>query len=421
LNQPLGIVLGPDIEAISALGSRGVRVIVATDEDTGALAHSTFVAGIERSPSRWAGEYEAWFEALLQRYPGCVVFPWGDATAWWIARWRGRNPSSPVRVVTPAMDAFAQVVPKFRLYGLCRAAGIEAPRTWLAPDEESALRGAEGARYPLMVKPQSRIGNLHWGQGQVARDAAELRETVAWALAAMKFREQVTDSLPGIDVPMVQEVVGGRDRPVYHLAGYVTGATEAALLAHRKLLQAPRRFGNGLCFETAPVDEQLAEKLVGMLRSIGYHGMFEAEFLERGKERLLIDLNTRVYNGMRLEVERGLNPAWLAYLEAIGDRGRLGEGLALASGAAEQPGLVWCRRLEFVAMVSGQFVSGGFRLRDVGCWMGWYRAHRHTMVDPWQSAGDRRLGRRRLLHQLKWWAKSPRQFAGVYVRRESGR
>jgi hypothetical protein len=149
--------------------------------------------------------------------------------------------------------------------------------------------------------------------------------------------------------------------------------------------------------------------------------MFEAEFLERGPERLLIDLNTRVYNGMRLEVERGLNPAWLAYLEAIGDRARLKEELASAADATEQPGLAWCRRLEFAAMVSGQLVSGGFRLRDVVRWIGWYRAHRHRMVDPWQSAVDPRLGPRRLWQQLKWWAQNPRQFAGVYVRRESGR
>lgn len=255
----------------------------------------------------------------------------------------------------------------------------------------------------------------------MVRNEASLREAARWAINAFRFRDEVSASMPGIDTPMVQEVVGGRDRPVYHLCGYVSGAGDWAVLAHRKLLQAPRRFGNGICFETAPVDRDLAERLVAMLRGVGHSGIFEAEFLDRDGEKLLIDLNTRAYNGMRLETERGLNLPWLAYLEATGQEDRLREELRRAGDLPQREGLAWCRKLEFAAMVSGQVVSGGLSLRNARRWIGWYRQHRRRMVDPWEGTDDPGMGRRRLLTQLRWWATNPRMFLGVYVRRESGR
>lgn len=73
-----------------------------------------------------------------------------------------------------------------------------------------------------------------------------------------------------------------------------------------------------------------------MLRAIGFHGMFEAEFIERGDERLLIDLNPRAYNGMTLEVERGLHVAWYAYLEAAGELDSFEQELAVLADWGER-------------------------------------------------------------------------------------
>jgi hypothetical protein len=224
--------------------------------------------------------------------------------------------------------------------------------------------------------------------------------------------------MPGIEVPMVQELVPGRDRPVYHLCGYLSGAEDSALLAHRKLLQVPRRFGSGIAFETAEADAMLGERLLAMLRQIGFHGMFEAEFVTRAGEHLLIDLNVRPYNGMRLEAERGLHLAWYAYLEATGDVERLARELAAAREAPARD-LAYCRRIEFAGVVAGQFIGGGFGLGDMRRWVRWYWRNRNQMVDPWVVPGDRRPGRARLRDELGRWRRSPKTYLGAYVRPES--
>jgi hypothetical protein len=241
---------------------------------------------------------------------------------------------------------------------------------------------------------------------------------VTWALGSVRFQQDVVDSMPGIEVPMIQELVQGRDRPVYHLCGYLSSSGSSAVLAHRKLLQVPRRFGGGIAFETAPVDTVLAEQLLNLLQSTGFHGMFEAEFVSPSGRHLLIDLNIRTYNGLRLEAERGLNLAWYAYLEAAGENDRLGEELAAAPAAADAE-VVYCRKLEFAATLGGQFMGGGFGVTDVARWARWYCRNRGRMVDPWMVRGDRRAGRARLFNQLNQWRRSPRVFLGVYFRPES--
>ena len=75
--------------------------------------------------------------------------------------------------------------------------------------------------------------------------------------------------------------------------------------------------------------------LVRLFRAVGFHGVFDAEFIEDGGRHLLIDVNPRFYNHMAFEVDRGLPLPWLAYLGAVGD----GEGLraAVASARGSRP------------------------------------------------------------------------------------
>lgn len=74
--------------------------------------------------------------------------------------------------------------------------------------------------------------------------------------------------------------------------------------AHVKLLQYPLRFSSGYCFESAEVDSRLAGDHGALLASIEFHGIFEAEFVARDGELLLINLNPRSYDGISLEVAR---------------------------------------------------------------------------------------------------------------------
>ena len=421
MNGPPAILIEPYIELLRDLASQGVPLIACASDPNLPATRSRYVSEVIQAPERWSPGYDSWLASLAERFPGAVALPGTEPDAWTLASWRDRNPDTTLKVAAPPSEAFHTLTAKHRLYLACREVRLAAPATWLASDEESAVQGAASAPYPLVVKPQTRVGNSHWGQGQFVRNESELRDAVRWALANVHFHEEVVAAIPEIAVPIVQEFIGRRDRPVYHLCGYLSGDGESAVLAHRKLLQFPRRFGNGLCFETAPVDHALAEQLVAMLRVIGFSGIFEAEFVERPEERLLIDLNPRSYNGLTLESARGLHLAWYAYLEASGEHDRLRDELRDARSRGEGTQMIWCRKLEFWAMVVGQTAGRGFSLAQTRRWTAWYWRNRGRMFDPYVSPGDRAVGRARLRRQLGLWAHRPRQFLGVYARPETGR
>ena len=56
---------------------------------------------------------------------------------------------------------------------------------------------------------------------------------------------------------------------------------------------------------------------------IGYFGVFEAEFIRLGDERLLIDFNPRFFGQMGFDVARGLPIVGLAYEAALGGTQRV--------------------------------------------------------------------------------------------------
>lgn len=414
------ILLDGQVDALHDLGRHGVRIGVAAHSPDNPARASRYTASWEQSPSLWDEDYSEWFEDLLDRNPGAVVFPLAESDSFWLSAWGENHPERRGSVAVPSWDALRIVTLKSELHAASIAHGLAAPRTWVAPTVEAALAGIEGSSFPLVVKPQSRCGGLHWIRGQLVHNRSELAQAIRYSQTNIRFHAEVADRWPEISVPLVQESIGGPDRPIINMSGFLDRDGEWAALAHRKLLQFPRRYGNGICFEPVSLDEALAGRLIGMLRAIGFTGIFEAEFIEQGEERLLIDLNPRAFNGMALSLARGLSPTWWSYLVAKGDGARAKQEMSAMRIREPRTDLVYCRKLEFAATLAGQSVSWGFSPRQLVQWGRWYLQNRSAMIDPFVAEDDPRIGRARLRTQLNRWRKHPRDFLGTYVRRESG-
>jgi predicted ATP-grasp superfamily ATP-dependent carboligase len=308
------------------------------------------------------------------------------------------------------------MITKWRLFEVCADARVETPSTWIVEGNEIPEGFRLTGRFPVVLKPQSRVGLMHWTRGRLCRNAAELSEAIAW------FRESVRPSPwaladePRAGDPLIQEFIARPGHEVYHLVGYRSKAGESVIAAHRKLLQYPLRFGSGLCFETAEVDGRAADKLERLLGGIGFHGIFEAEYVERDGELLLIDLNPRAYNGMSLETRRGFDLPWYLYLDALGESALLSEELATAR-ALPFTRMVWRDSVRFWTMLAGQTLSGGLSLRETRRWIAWARANRGGIMDPYFVADDKRAGFGFIRDFVGDAFTEPRAFVGNYVRR----
>src|SRR5439155_318297 len=93
----------------------------------------------------------------------------------------------------------------------------------------------------------------------------------------------------------------------------------------RKLEQYPEGFGTG-CLVVGEQVADIVDRGRAILRSYGYHGISEVEFIwdPVRKDHLLLDVNPRVWKWIALPIASGVDLPWLAYSEAIGRGERAG-------------------------------------------------------------------------------------------------
>ncbi len=396
------VLLPGGLEVSRALGGRGVEVIAVAQGSTAAFKASRDVASVLNAPAAWDRRLDDWCAA--NPFPeAAVILPGNDDAVWWLGE-RGIGESADQSVTK-------ELLVKSRLYERCLAAGVAAPRTWLA---EPGLP-LPGGPFPMVVKPQTRVGIEHWLRGRLVRSPSELARAVEWFRREVRYQPRVLETEPLLAHPLVQEYAVRPRHEVYHVGGYRSRAGEIVMAAHRKLLQYPLRFGSGLCFESAEVDRGLSTDLERLLAAVGFHGIFEAEFVERDGRQLLIDLNPRSYNGISLEVARGFNLPWYLYLDAVGERELLSRELARARDL-DPPRLVWRDSVRFWTMVAGQALSGGLSPREAAGWARWSLRHRGRIVDPHFARGHIGVGLVMLGQHLGSAVREPRAFLGTYVR-----
>jgi hypothetical protein len=182
-----------------------------------------------------------------------------------------------------------------------------------------------------------------------------------------------------------------------------------AALACTKILQRPRGWGPGVIFEHSPLVPDLAEGLRRLCIATGFHGVFDAEFVEAEGRRLFIDFNPRFYNHMAFETDRGLPLPWLAYLAARGDRERL-RGAVAEAIATTPPERAYVHRLPTGVMLRLQRLAGNMTREEQSRWYRWLAAHRGRITDPAHMAGDRGPAIAAVAAELLQLIKHPRSY-----------
>lgn len=293
------------LAAARCLGARGVPVIVADDHLMAPTLWSRHVRKrVTCPPLRPLDRFLAWLLAFGDRHPGLVLYPTSDDLAWLFSA-HERELSKRFRMWLPPHPAMLRVLDKGRLHAACEVVGLRTPETWF-PHEDDLERLAPRLRYPVMIKPRTQVLSPLRSKGRIVRRERDL----ARAYRAFQRRNGGR--------PMIQSfhtsALGIRS-----ITGFCGPAGSPFVArASQKVLQWPRQIGLGICFEDAPLDPVLADRIRGLCKHVGYHGVFEVEMLERGKELLLIDFNPRFFGQVGFDVARGLPSPWLVYLATLG-------------------------------------------------------------------------------------------------------
>lgn len=404
------------LAAVRCLGRAGVPVTMAEGRVLAPARWSRYVTRRVSCPDVWeADAFLSWLLAFGASSPGHVLLPTSDDVAWIIAANREAL-STHFRLLPTPLSAVDALLDKRALLGLCREVGLDVPETWFPRSAAEAAELGARAGAPLLIKPRSQVLLASRTKGTLVEDAAELGARFDEFLAQNRYGERIRSHLPDVVRPIVQRFHPDANENIYSLSGYVDGRGElVAARAARKILQRPRKLGIGLCFEEAPVDERLAERVAALSRRVGYQGVFEVEFIHVGSRRLLIDYNPRLYGQLAFDIDRGMPLPRLAYADALGDEAAVSALAAEARAERSSGQRVYCHRLLFELLLLVQGLSSRLSADEERGWRRWWSEHRRRSTDAVVDADDLAPCGVDVATHLASYARHPRAFVRSMV------
>lgn len=403
------------LAAARSLGRQGVPVIVAHHSRLSAASWSRFVHRFVSCPSTSDSKaFHEWLVDFGKRSPGCVLYPTSDDTAFIYASHR-QELLKYFHLYGPPAEPIYALLNKRKLYAQAPAHGLEVPRTWFPQtlaDLEEIRREASG---PLLIKPVTQVLFATHRKGEWLTDHRRLAARYR-AFAEDAYAPELIARDPAVGKPMVQEFHPGAQSAIYTLTGFLTQQGKSALRGARKVLQLPRRLGVGICFEDAPIDPALAAGITALLRHLSYWGVFEAEFICTGTQRLLIDLNPRFYGQMNFDLERGLPLGQLAYEAALGHRERVTQLLRAASAPAagdDEAGVAFCHKAALDLVLRSQTLSRAMPADEARGWRTWLE--NHATIDAVADGEDWAPAAIDSVSRWSAYARHPRSFLRAVV------
>lgn len=287
------------LAAARALADAGWVVGVASPGERGLAAASRAVQFRHRLPAldRGLDRFVPALQGAIEQGGYEVVFGSGDGAALALSAERARIPAV---VPYPSHATVVRAHDKLELAAAGAEAGLAVPRTELAT--EGAL---ESCDLPVVVK--SRMHELPSPTSQLARIDPRIAESRCEAARC------VAEVTAAGGTPLLQQMVVGRLSAVVTVVGR-TGDMIGTVqqLADRVW---PPNAGVTSRGRTVTSDPRLLERILALLKSLGWFGLAELQFLTPPEgEPHLVDFNGRFYGSLALAVASGSNlPAvWAA-------------------------------------------------------------------------------------------------------------
>lgn len=375
------------LAAARDLATYGVEVTLASDSWVAPTRWSRYVKRtVPCPPSKNASQFLDWLLRFGNANPGHILFPTSDEIAWLVAA----HSEALCRVFclfTPPIELLVRILDKARLMEDAGAVGLKVPETRLPRTASEVERSGRDIGFPLYLKPRSQVYGQNVGKGVYVETPATLLQAWRTQCEQAKYEAEVLDLVPDLHLPIIQSSVAAAER-IFTVDGFVDQTGELYVsLACVKILQRPRCSGPGIVFEDAENDPAIDRGLRDLFRKTGYYGVFDAEFIESGNLRLLIDINPRFYNHMAFEIDRGLQLPWLAYLAAIGDRENLKLEVKKVAATRTQSH-AYVHGLSMSLLLAAQRATGGMSREEQIRWRQWLSEQRGCLTDPARAAGD---------------------------------
>ena len=283
------------VHGLRGLGRAGIGAIAVAPTKSGAGLWSRYATHRAVAPAARAdpGGFRARIAELTARQGPLVVYPGNETSLDVLGADRAWLPPGSV-LACPDRAVLERVRDKGVLAELAPQVGLRTPAT-LAAGTAGGL-GSVHPPLPCVVKPARPHPSGH--SARVAHSSAELAA--------------ILRQLPGDERVLVQERVAG---PLVAVAVVLDrdGALAARFQQVARRTWPPDAGDSSVAVSVAP-DEDLVERAAELLRSAGYAGLAQLQFVRTDRGHALIDVNPRFYGSLPLALAAGANlpAAWHA-------------------------------------------------------------------------------------------------------------
>jgi D-aspartate ligase len=389
---------GGTLAAVRCLGEQGVPVTVAGDRLLAPARWSRHATRFVRCPPVAQTErFLDWLIAFGRRTPGYVLYPTSDDLAWLFAV-HAAELGQLFRMYQPPVETVVNVLDKKRLWLSCQEVGLETVPTWFPNDEAEVQALADTLPFPLLLKARTQVRRMGQNKGVVVASQSDLLSNYRRFAAENRYLPGGEQEFGSARRPILQQFFEKASSAVYSVTGFVDRSGE--LFAARgavKLLQRTQPIGLGVCFQAAPLEQDLVAGVARLCRAVGHFGVFEVEVLCEGDRRMVIDFNPRFYGQMGFDLRRGLPLALFAWLGACGEEGELRERIQAATKGPDGPGMIYCHRVVFEMMLFVRQLAGHMSSAEQHRWRQWFAQHRGGAVDASADTDDQLPG---LVHTM---------------------
>jgi D-aspartate ligase len=404
------------LAATRLFGQSGISVVVASEHMTDVARWSRWASRSLRCPSSLRGrEFIDWLLEFGRREPGYVLYPTSDDLTFFCSLYQ-EELGQYFHVKQPPIASIMNVLDKKRLYVAAADAGLHVPNTRFPESESEAETLGKELQFPVLIKPRTQILYSSRSKGELALDASEIASKYRSFARSNHYQSELMSRYAVATHPMLQSYHAQSATRIYSLAGFVD--EQGTLLAARgsyKVLQRPRRLGIGLCFEDAPVDEQLAAATTKLCQLTGYHGLFQTESIDVDGRKLLIDFNPRFYNQLAFDIARSLPLPLIVYFATLGDSAEVARLTQASRTPAPGSATVFCNRFGVGVMLSLQRLANTISASELREWKEWYARNRASIVDPTADGNDLLPVVADVASQLNHCIRHPRSFVRSMV------
>lgn len=298
---------GSAVSIIRSLGKQGWHVLATDSKPASPGFRSRYAAehALYPDPETHPKEFVDTILELVQTKQINLIIPVTDATILPLVQARSQFDGLCLLAI-PEAETLQIVTDKLKTFDVAQELGIPIPGTRLVNTVDEALEVAANFSWPIVLKPQ---------QSRVYRNQGHIESfQVSYAINPEDLATRMAE-FEGHCAVLLQEYCKGIGYGVEILMwdGHVLNAFQ-----HKRLREVPITGGASSFRESVPLDKEMYEYSVELLKSIDWVGLAMVEFKGTDDGPRLMEVNGRVWGSLPLAIYSGVDfPAQLvkAYLQ----------------------------------------------------------------------------------------------------------